>query len=45
MRRSLTAGVALVLSIVAAQAQTPDDIAARNIQRRAVEAMIWQCLQ
>ncbi|MHC6154634.1 DUF1254 domain-containing protein [Bradyrhizobium elkanii] len=41
MRRSLTAGVALVLSIVAAQAQTPDDIAARNIQRRAVEAMIW----
>ncbi|UGY15792.1 DUF1254 domain-containing protein [Bradyrhizobium septentrionale] len=41
MRRLLTAGVALVLSIVAAQAQTPDDIAARNVHRRAVEAVIW----
>jgi hypothetical protein len=41
MRRLLTAGVALMLSIVAAQAQTSDDIAARNVHRRAVEAVIW----
>ncbi|QIG93137.1 MULTISPECIES: DUF1254 domain-containing protein [unclassified Bradyrhizobium] len=41
MRRLLTAGVALMLSIVAAQAQTGDDIAARNVHRRAVEAVIW----
>src|SRR5690348_15934570 len=41
MRRLLTTGLALMLSIVAARAQTPDDIATRNIQRRAVEAVIW----
>ncbi|WP_249142957.1 DUF1254 domain-containing protein [Bradyrhizobium liaoningense] len=43
MRRAI-AGVIAALSMTAsayAQSLSPDDIAARNIQRRAVEAMIW----
>ncbi|HEV2156234.1 DUF1254 domain-containing protein [Bradyrhizobium sp.] len=43
MRRSILGAVAILLSSVCVHAQTvsPDDIAARNILRRAVEAMIW----
>ncbi|MGY8711745.1 DUF1254 domain-containing protein [Bradyrhizobium sp. 18BD] len=43
MRRSILGAVAIVLSTMCADAQTmsADDLATRNIQRRAVEAMIW----
>lgn len=43
MNHSIAAGLALMLSIVSAQAQAPssDDPAARNIHRRGVEAAIW----
>lgn len=43
MKRMALAIVAIMLMLVGASAQSPssDDLAARNIQRRAVEAMIW----
>ena len=43
MRRAIAGTVAMMLmtASVHAQSLSPDDIAARNIQRRAVEAMIW----
>ncbi|MBR1173999.1 DUF1254 domain-containing protein [Bradyrhizobium sp. KB893862 SZCCT0404] len=43
MRKAIVGAIAILLAVVSAQAQTisPDDLAARNIQRRAVEAMIW----
>jgi hypothetical protein len=43
MRKAFLGGLALMLSIAAAQAQalSADDVAARNIHRRAVEAVIW----
>jgi hypothetical protein len=42
MKRVVFAAVAVLLSSHILHAQSsPDDLAARNIQRRAVEAMIW----
>ncbi|OKO74561.1 DUF1254 domain-containing protein [Bradyrhizobium sp. AS23.2] len=42
MRRAIATIVALLMTASAqAQGPSPDDLAARNIQRRAVEAMIW----
>jgi hypothetical protein len=43
MRRAIAGVAVLALMTTGVQAQTtsPDDLAARNIQRRAVEAMIW----
>ncbi|UWU80662.1 DUF1254 domain-containing protein [Bradyrhizobium huanghuaihaiense] len=43
MRQAVCGLVAMMLATASVQAQSPspDDIAARNIQRRAVEAMIW----
>ncbi|WFU77454.1 DUF1254 domain-containing protein [Bradyrhizobium sp. CIAT3101] len=43
MGRAILGAVAIMLSALNAHAQSisPDDLTARNIQRRAVEAMIW----
>ena len=43
MRRAIIGAIAALLMTVTAHAQSfsPDELAARNIQRRAVEAMIW----
>ena len=43
MRQAIIGAIALVLSAVGAQAQnpSPDELAARAVQRRAVEAVIW----
>ncbi|MHC2333592.1 DUF1254 domain-containing protein [Bradyrhizobium sp. USDA 4454] len=43
MRKTILGVLAMVLAATAAQAQTPspDELAGRNIHRRAVEAMIW----
>ncbi|WFU35094.1 DUF1254 domain-containing protein [Bradyrhizobium brasilense] len=41
MRRAILGALAVVLAAVGANAQTPEELAARNIHRRAVEAMIW----
>src|SRR5215471_10677710 len=43
MRRMIIGVAAIMLMIASADAQnpSPDELAARNVQRRAVEAMIW----
>ncbi len=43
MKRAIIATIGLALTLTAASAQSPssEDLAARNIQRRAVEAVIW----
>jgi hypothetical protein len=42
MRRTIVGAIAVMLMTASAYAQSsPDDLNARNIQRRAVEAMIW----
>ncbi|WP_415025538.1 DUF1254 domain-containing protein [Bradyrhizobium sp.] len=42
MKRGVFGALALMLWIASAEAQaTPDDLAARDLHRRAVEAMIW----
>ena len=43
MRRAIIGAISALLMTATAQAQSlsPDELAARNVQRRAVEAMIW----
>ncbi|PAY03729.1 MULTISPECIES: DUF1254 domain-containing protein [Bradyrhizobium] len=43
MRRKILGALVMMLAATAARAQTPsaEELAARNIQRRAVEAVIW----
>ena len=43
MNRTVAAAFALILTIVPAHAQTfsPQDLARRPVERRAVEAVIW----